>query len=48
MGALLEPPIRNPHPSHVLALWSSIAVTAAFSAYQLHHLEVLLTALCPH
>lgn len=48
MGALLEPPIRNPHPGHVLALWSSIAVTAAFSAYQLHHLERLLTALCPH
>lgn len=48
MGALLEPPIRNPHPGHVLALWSSIAVTAAFSAYQLHHLERLLAALCPH
>ncbi len=48
MGALLEPPIPNPHRSHVVALWSSIAVTAGFSMYQLHHLERLLTALCPH
>lgn len=48
MGALLEPPIPNPHRVHVLALWSSLAVTAGFSVYQLHHLERLLTALCPH
>jgi len=48
MGALLEPPIPNPHRSLVLALWSSIVVTAGLSVYQLHHLERLLTALCPH
>ncbi len=48
MGALLEPPIPNPHRIHVVALWSSIVVTAGFSVYQLHHLERLLTALCPH
>lgn len=48
MGALLEPPIPNPHRIHVVALWSSIVVTAGFSMYQLHHLERLLTALCPH
>jgi Zn-dependent protease with chaperone function len=48
MGALLAPPIPNPHRIHIAALWSSIVVTAVFSVYQLHHLERLLTALCPH
>lgn len=48
MGALLEPPLRNPPRGQVVVLWSSLLVTAAFSAYQLHHLERLLTALCPH
>lgn len=48
MGALLEPPIPNLHCGQLLALWSSLAVTAGFSLYQLHHLERLLTALCPH
>lgn len=48
MGALLQPPIPNPHRAHVVVLWSSLVVTAGFSVYQLHHLERLLTALCPH
>ena len=48
MGALLEPPIPHPNRRRVVALWGSIGVTAAFSAYQLHHVERLLTALCPH
>jgi Zn-dependent protease with chaperone function len=48
MGALLEPPIRHPRRSHVVVLWSSVVVTAVFSALQLHHLERLLIALCPH
>lgn len=48
MGALLAPPIPDPHRSQLLVLWSSLAVTAGFSLYQLHHLERLLTALCPH
>lgn len=48
MGALLKPPVSNPHRSQLLALWSSLFVTAGFSMYQLHHLERLLTALCPH
>lgn len=48
MGALLEPPIPNPHRGKVVALWSSLVATAGFSVYQLHHLETLLTALCPH
>jgi len=48
MGALLQPPIPHPHRAHVLALWSSLAITAGFSVYQLHHVEQLLTALCPH
>lgn len=48
MSALLAPPIPNPHRSQLLVLWSSLAVAASFSLYQLHHLERLLTALCPH
>ncbi|MCY7299981.1 MAG: M48 family metalloprotease [Ilumatobacteraceae bacterium] len=48
MGALLEPPIPMPRRAQVVVLWSSLAITAAFSLYQLHHLERLLTALCPH
>ncbi|HSL74600.1 MAG TPA: M56 family metallopeptidase [Ilumatobacteraceae bacterium] len=48
MSALLEPPRSNPRGARLLALWSSLAVTAGFSLYQLHHLELLLTALCPH
>lgn len=48
MGALLEPPIASPHRGMLLVLWSSIVTTAGFSLYQLHHLERLLTALCPH
>ena len=31
-----------------LALWSSLVVAAGCSMYQLHHLERLVTALCPH
>ncbi len=48
VGALLDPPIPTPHRSHLLLLWSSLAVTAGFSLYQLHHLERLIAALCPH
>ena len=48
MGALLAPPVPNPRRLQLFALWSSLAVTAGFSVFQLHHLERLLTALCPH
>lgn len=48
MGALLEPPLRNPRRPLVLALWASVGVTAVLALYQLHHLERMLTALCPH
>lgn len=48
MGALLAPPVSSPRRSQLVALWVSLAVTASFSLYQLHHLERLLTALCPH
>jgi Zn-dependent protease with chaperone function len=48
MNALLEPPVQTPRPSRLIALWSTLAVAAALAAYQLHHLERLLTALCPH
>lgn len=48
MGALLAPPVSSPGRGQAAALWLSLAVTASFSIYQLHHLERLLTALCPH
>jgi Zn-dependent protease with chaperone function len=48
VGALLEAPVPTPHRSQLVVLWSSLAVTAGFSLYQLHHLERLVTALCPH
>ena len=48
MEALLAPPVPAPRRAQVLGLWSSVVVAAAFSIYQLHHLERLLTALCPH
>jgi hypothetical protein len=48
MSALLEPPVPTPHRGLLIGLWFSLAVTAGFSLYQLHHLELLLTALCPH
>jgi Zn-dependent protease with chaperone function len=48
IGALLEPPVPMPDRRQLVVLWSSLAVTAGFSLYQLHHLERLLTALCPH
>jgi hypothetical protein len=48
MGALLEPPVGRPHRSQILVLWSSLGVAAIFGLYQLHHLERLFTALCPH
>jgi len=48
MGALLQPPVPNLRNAQLVGLWSSLAVVAGFSLYQLHHLERLLTALCPH
>jgi hypothetical protein len=48
MGALLEPPVPTPRRPHLVALWTSLAITAAFSAYQLHHIERIVAALCPH
>ncbi len=48
MEALLAPPVPDPHRSRIFLMWSSVAVTAAFSLYQLHHLEQLVLALCPH
>jgi Zn-dependent protease with chaperone function len=48
MNALLQPPVKRPNRRTVLLLWTSLAVTAGLGVYQLHHLERLLTALCPH
>jgi hypothetical protein len=46
MGALLAPPIPSLRFPHLVALWSSLAVAAAFGVYQLHHMEQLLVGLC--
>lgn len=48
ISALLAPSPRTPRRSEIAALWSTIVVAAAFSVYQLHHLERLAGALCPH
>jgi hypothetical protein len=48
IGALLAPPVPMPDRGQLVVLWSSLAVAAGFTLYQLHHLERLLTALCPH
>jgi Zn-dependent protease with chaperone function len=48
MGALLAPPLPAPGRRQMLVLWAALAVAAGFSVYQLHHVERLLTALCPH
>jgi Zn-dependent protease with chaperone function len=48
MSALMAPPVERPRRPRVAALWATLAVAAAFSAYQLHHLERLVAALCPH
>lgn len=48
MQALLAPPIRPLAGRNLLALWSLLAVAATFALYQLHHLEQLVLALCPH
>lgn len=48
MQALLAPPVRRPPGVQVVTLWSMLAIGAAFATYQLHHLERLVLALCPH
>lgn len=48
MNALLAPPVIRPRRPRLAALWATLAVAAALSAYQVHHLERLVAALCPH
>jgi Zn-dependent protease with chaperone function len=48
MTALLRPAVRPPRRGAVVVLWAAVAVSAVFSAYQLHHLEQLVAALCAH
>lgn len=48
MGALMAPPVSRPQRPRLVALWATLVVAALFSAYQLHHLERLVAALCPH
>jgi beta-lactamase regulating signal transducer with metallopeptidase domain len=48
MVALMAPPVSRPQRPRLAALWATLGVAAMFSAYQLHHLERLVAALCPH
>jgi hypothetical protein len=48
MGALLEPPVPTPARRKIASLWAWLTLMGALSLYQLHHVERLLTALCPH
>lgn len=48
VAALLEPPVGRPPTSTVLALWCAVVATGASAATQLHHLQPLIAALCPH
>lgn len=48
MSALMAPPVARPRRPSLAALWATLALAAMFSAHQLHHLERLVAALCPH
>lgn len=48
MEALLAPPVHRPRVASIAAVWSSVLAVMVLSAYQLHHLERLVGALCPH
>lgn len=48
MEALLVPPVHRPRVAGVVALWSSVLAVMVLAVYQLHHLERLVGALCPH
>jgi hypothetical protein len=48
MQALLEPPVTRPHPHRLLALWGVVVAAAATAVVQVHHLDGLVAALCPH
>jgi Zn-dependent protease with chaperone function len=48
VAALLDPPPARPARGALTARWSGLVIAAGFSVYQLHHLERLVAALCPH
>lgn len=48
MAALLEPPVRRPTTSMVLSVWCAVFASGVSAATQLHHLQPLVAALCPH
>ncbi len=47
VAALLSPPAATPRSLLLIGLWLAIATTGALAAYQIHHLAILATALCP-
>lgn len=47
VSALLSAPSPTPRAPLLIGLWSAIVVTGALAAFQVHHLESLVTALCP-
>lgn len=48
MNALSGPPPARPPRTHLVALWTSLALAAGVTLLQLHHAERLVLALCPH
>ena len=47
VAALLAPPVSSPARVSLAGLWVAIGATGALAAFQIHHLFLLLTALCP-
>lgn len=48
MNALFSRPTDRPTRNVVLGLWASLVLAAGATLLQLHHLERLVVALCPH
>lgn len=46
--ALIGPAPTPTHRTLTAALWMSLLIATGFAAFQLHHLERLAAALCPH
>jgi hypothetical protein len=46
VAALLSPPTTALRSSVHAALWSAVTLTGALALFQIHHIAVLLAALC--
>jgi hypothetical protein len=48
VAALLSPPMAPLRSTSHAALWGAITITGMLAAFQIHHLALLVSALCPH